>query len=298
MLSVKLENDLASILEMLTGRKDLSVLSARSERVLVQADDLVLKVHAPGMKQEALNNRLQVIVHEPLSSIFLKPIRPTAISVREERLVTVWPKGRALQGEDDLIPWSEGARLLAWLHSIPVHASQFSFELPRSRARGRVEEAITKLFEVPLMCRDKDWETIRSASETIDLAESNKLCWTHGDWHLGQLVNFESEWRFIDMEDMGLGEAVWDLARPAAFYAAGLLAPGDWECFIETYRELGGAALADKGDVWTFLESPARAMIVQSAAHAFIKSRAEDRAMFEDESLLLESCRRIARLCA
>jgi hypothetical protein len=40
-------------------------------------------------------------------------------------------------------------------------------------------------------------------------------------WRLGALV-------LIDVDDLGVGDPAADLARPAGFWAAGLLPDGDW----------------------------------------------------------------------
>ncbi|NEE41548.1 phosphotransferase, partial [Streptomyces sp. SID7982] len=56
--------------------------------------------------------------------------------------------------------------------------------------------------------------------------KGGSLC--HGDLHLGQLVRHpapDGPWLLIDMDDAGVGDPAWDLGRPAAWYAAGLLAP-------------------------------------------------------------------------
>lgn len=67
------------------------------------------------------------------------------------------------------------------------------------------------------------------------------LC--HGDLHLGQLVRGpgpDGGWRLIDVDDLGIGTPAWDLARPAAWYAAGLLDTSAWVTFLDSYRAAGG----------------------------------------------------------
>jgi predicted trehalose synthase len=41
----------------------------------------------------------------------------------------------------------------------------------------------------------------------------------HGDWHLGQLGRRGEHWVLIDVDDLGVGDPAWDLARPAGFWA-------------------------------------------------------------------------------
>ncbi|MCZ0979010.1 phosphotransferase [Streptomyces diastatochromogenes] len=102
------------------------------------------------------------------------------------------------------------------------------------------------------------------------------LC--HGDFHLGQLVRAprsgaHAPWRLIDIDDLGLGDPAWDLARPAAWFAAGLLPSGIWSRFLGAYQEAGGPAVG--ADPWERLDVPARALTVQTAALALAKSTAE-----------------------
>ncbi|MEU8892079.1 aminoglycoside phosphotransferase family protein [Streptomyces sp. NPDC048442] len=123
------------------------------------------------------------------------------------------------------------------------------------------------------------------------------LC--HGDLHLGQLVRHpapDGPWHLIDIDDLGLGDPTWDLARPAAWYAAGLLPPDVWQSFLAAYREADGPAVPPYGDPWPQLDVAARALTVQTAALALAKSAAEQRPLDEVEQLMLDSCARIAAL--
>ncbi|MFD7119345.1 phosphotransferase family protein [Streptomyces sp. NPDC059922] len=123
------------------------------------------------------------------------------------------------------------------------------------------------------------------------------LC--HGDLHLGQLVRHpapDGPWLLIDIDDLGLGDPAWDLARPAAWYAAGLLPPEAWLRFLGAYRSAHGPAVpaAPDADPWPRLDVAARALTVQTAALAIAKSAAEGRDPDDVELLMIDACARIA----
>lgn len=298
-LSTDLHQGLLALTDEECGPSAIQALSLRSERLLLRAGDFVLKVHSDDTCPQTLSQRLQLIGQATWSEIFLQPSVKTIRTLNGGRVVTVWPLGRALHLGDEDLPWVESARLLAALHRLPLHEGSRTSAAPRSRALLRWHKAVDELKGVDSGARDQDWLVIHEAAATLDLkvSEERALQWVHGDWHLGQLVDIGSEespaWRLIDIEDMGVGEAIWDLARPAAFYAAGLLPREDWESFLEAYRIAEGPALPRTGDVWCELEKPARALIVQSAATSWHKARREARELYPDERVLVETCLRI-----
>jgi aminoglycoside phosphotransferase (APT) family kinase protein len=126
-------------------------------------------------------------------------------------------------------------------------------------------------------------------------ATGSRAGMTHGDWHLGQMVRRAGRWILIDVDDLGVGDPAWDLARPAAWFAAGLLEPEVWGRFITAYHDAGGRAVS-RDDPWRELDAPARALTVQLAALAVVRARDEDRPLGEAEEALVSSCARISRL--
>ncbi|WPR50354.1 phosphotransferase [Streptomyces sp. S399] len=121
----------------------------------------------------------------------------------------------------------------------------------------------------------------------------------HGDLHLGQLVRDPQPgrgWVLIDVDDMGLGDPLWDLARPAAWFACGLMAPEEWVRFLTAYREAGGTAAGPPGEEWRELDGPARALTAQIAAQALVKAEQAGRPLDEDESAFVDACARMAPL--
>lgn len=129
--------------------------------------------------------------------------------------------------------------------------------------------------------------------------DTTTLC--HGDLHLGQLVRHpapDGPWLLIDVDDLGVGVPGWDLARPAAWYACGLLPPDEWTCFLTAYRGAGGPAVPADGDPWLALDVPARALTVQTAALAIVKAVAADRPLDEVELAVVDACDRMGSVPA
>ncbi|GAA2855308.1 aminoglycoside phosphotransferase family protein [Streptosporangium fragile] len=268
-----------------------TVLPTRPDVVILRAGPVVVKAHSPGAEPEALAERVRATAHPSLRGIMLQPVTEEVMTVAD-RLVTVWPAGTPVDHADpDAAPWEESARLLARLHAVPAG------DLPPLRAAGgpaRVASTVARL--------DGDsaaGSAVRRAFATLPepgpTGGDAPGTLAHGDWHMGQLVRAPEEWILIDVDDLGLGDPAWDLARPAAWFAAGLLEPAVWHRFLAAYRAAGGIAVPPSGDPWGRLEIPAQAMTVQLTAAAVATAEREGRPLDEVEQILVEACLRIVQ---
>ncbi|WP_405800668.1 phosphotransferase family protein [Streptomyces sp. NBC_01506] len=280
---------------------DETVLADRSDGVVVRHGAAVAKAHAPGTDPAAHRARLCVAAHPLLAGILLPPLT-AATQHLAGRPVTAWPYGTPVDPDrPDDAPWEAAATLLARLHAVtpavlaplsvppmrgPLKAAQ---ALSRMRAAGRHPAAADV---------ERAWAGLPAwARDEAPAPAGGSLC--HGDLHLGQLVRHpvaDGPWLLIDVDDLGLGDAAWDLARPAAWYAAGLLSPGEWLRFLGAYRAAGGPAVPPDGDPWPRLDAAARALTVQTAALAVAKSAEQGRELDEVEETMIETCARIATL--
>jgi aminoglycoside phosphotransferase (APT) family kinase protein len=312
------------------------VLADRPDGTVVGLGSVVAKAHPPDTEAGELGARLRAAAHPLLRHILLPPLPddpsaepPASVAARRlpgGRLATVWPRGSALDPDDEgAVPWEEAGTLLARLHAVPPAALSrlppMRGPLKAARAMARMRAALAEQS----VGEPRGLEaTLRSAARAVERAWSALPAWCraespppphhayglcHGDFHLGQLIRLAGPagprgqdsqtsrpatsggWRLIDVDDLGVGDPAWDLARPAAWFAAGLLPAQVWERFLHAYTSAGGW---NDGDPWPWLDSPARALTAQSAALGIAKAYAANRPLDEAQQACVESCSRMA----
>ncbi|WP_326612920.1 aminoglycoside phosphotransferase family protein [Streptomyces scopuliridis] len=292
-----------------------TVLADRPDGTVVRHGEVVAKAHADGTDPAGHRVRLAVAAHPLLAGVLLPPLPAAAEEVRG-RPVTAWPYGTPVDPNDpDAAPWEQAGTLLARLHALPLAALSEAVaveravagpgpRLPDMRGPAKAARAVARMraagphpAAVPV---ERAWQRLPAwARGEARAPEPYALC--HGDLHLGQLVRHpapDGPWLLIDIDDLGLGDPAWDLGRPAAWYAAGLLPPETWLRFLGAYRSAHGPAVpaAPDADPWPRLDVPARALTVQTAALALAKSTAEGRDPDDVELLMIDACARIADL--
>ncbi|MFC7587200.1 phosphotransferase family protein [Nonomuraea antimicrobica] len=318
-----LEEELAGIAAAHGGAGTPVVHPTRTDVVVLRVGEVVVKAHSARDDPEGLRQRLRAAASASVSGVMLAPLNPDVLSAAG-RAVTVWPAGRPISHDDDpgSAPWEEGARLLARLHAVPLTVlpglppaggpARAARAVSRMPGDGPVERLIRRAFEELPESPPLPWPQPGSRPGPQPGSQpgsrpGRRSGWppgpppgslpgllTHGDWHLGQLVH-RDRWLLIDVDDLGVGDPAWDLARPAAWYAAGLLEPAVWERFLGAYLASGGPALGPGDDPWARLDVPARALTVQLAAVAVVNAGREERELDEVEHSLVESCNRIVR---
>lgn len=263
-------DDLIAAMASLTGSSaDPEVLGGdRGDVVVVRVGDMVAKAHPADVDVDALRQRVEIAAAHP--ELLLPPLKP--LQFVDDRPVTIWPYGTPVSQDDaDSAPWEESAQLLAKLHALPAQG-------PTAGAPERIVRAIRAL---PPHLPHAD--VVLRAFEVLPPLDLPGRALIHGDWHLGQLVH-RGAWRLIDVDDLGVGDPVWDLARPAALFAAGVLPPDLWARFLGAYRETGGVAVTTSE--WDSLNIPAQAYVVQMAARALVSG-------LQAVEPLVDACRRI-----
>ncbi|MFG2880933.1 aminoglycoside phosphotransferase family protein [Streptomyces sp. NPDC048297] len=272
-----------------------SALAERADATVVRHADTVGKAHAPDTDPAEL--ALRVAMAERLPDVLLAPLARTPAALYD-RLVTFWPYGTPVDRDrPDAAPWEAAATLLARLHRTPPSAGLPAMRGPvkAARAVARLRAALRTASHAGAPAVLRAWAALPAwARAEAPMPGTAALC--HGDLHLGQLVRYpaaDGPWRLIDVDDLGVGTPAWDLARPAAWYACGLLPPDEWSRFLASYRAAGGPAVPPGGDPWPALDVPARALTVQTAALAVTKALAANRPLDEVEQAVVDACARM-----
>ncbi|MFF4455292.1 phosphotransferase [Streptomyces goshikiensis] len=280
------------------------LLADRDDGTVVRCGSSVAKAHAEDTDRDGLAVRMRIASARALSQVLLQPLRAEVGHV-QGRPVSLWPYGAPVdphRPED--APWEPTARLLAALHQVPLR--RLPGPVPPMRGPAKVARSLRRLAAAPDAGTRAEAGAVRAAARTLPAWARGEapapaggvLC--HGDLHLGQLVRFpvpEGSWRLIDVDDLGVGTPAWDLARPAAWYAAGLVDAETWLRFLDAYRDAGGPGAGPPGcDPWPELDLAARALTVQTAALALAKAAGEERGLEDVESLMVDACVRIAAL--
>jgi aminoglycoside phosphotransferase (APT) family kinase protein len=249
-------------------------VQTRSGAEIVVDGDVVYKLHRPGTDPRALGARLRMAT--PSGSL-LSPLdtKPEPVGLRWR---TRWPRMETVVPQPACAPWAEAGRLLAQLHD-----ESTTLRVPPHGWPHRLRR----------MLRATNDATVRRAAAELPPevwragSPGRPTTLVHGDWHLGQIGRRAGHWVLIDVDDLGVGDPAWDLARPAGFWAAGLIPDDAWRRFIDAYRDAGGAAVA-AGDPWPVLEPFARAAVIHAAA-AGLAHGDDD----ETQSALLAACGRM-----
>ncbi len=245
-------------------------MQTRSGAEIIVDGDVVGKLHRTGTDPKALRTRLRIAAE---SGSLLSPLDTVPQRVGQ-RWRSSWPKVEVVVPEPDHVPWSDAGRLLARLHREPKQPRTPAHGWPQ-RLRRAVDAARRNdvVRHAATQLPDEAW---RAGSP------GRPSTLVHGDWHLGQLGRRSAAepWLLIDVDDLGVGDPAWDLARPAGFWAVGLIPDDDWALFLQAYRDEGGPALPP-GDPWPVLDPFARAAVVQAAAH------------HPDDELLVAACARM-----
>ncbi|MEV5546977.1 aminoglycoside phosphotransferase family protein [Streptomyces sp. NPDC052309] len=271
-----------------------ATLADRPDATVVRHAGTVAKAHASDTDRAELALRVTAAAHLP--GILVPPLGTTPVDLHG-RCVTYWPYGTPVDPDDpDAAPWEAAAGLLARLHRAPAPVT-----LPPMRGPAKAARAIAGLRAgaadhpgtAPVL---RAWAALPAwARGEAAMPDTTTLC--HGDLHLGQLVRHpapDGPWLLIDVDDLGSGVPAWDLARPAAWYACGLLPPDEWTRFLSAYRAAGGPAVPPDGEPWPALDVPARALTAQTAARAVTKAVAAGRSLDEVELSLVDACARMA----
>lgn len=238
---------------------------------------LVLKIHPRWVPPDDLGRRLAAA--SALGDLVVVPASAEVLLAPADLTASIWPTVPMLTPDDvDDAMWHDLAVLLARLHRAPPP------DLPPARPLERLHRAVAPVEGMSTA----DAVLVRRLAADLSEADASLRTVVHGDVHLGQVALVEGSMRLLDLDDLGLGDPVVDLARFAGFWAAGLMPDDHWSAFLDAYHSADGPALPTTGDPWPRLDRPARAAVVTAAANALTGARPYD---LDERDALLAACR-------
>ena len=273
----------------------MAVVHTRSGAQIVVDGDVVVKTHRAGTDVVALRHRLRIAARlgrQP-DGVLVPPVSTETESAAAGSLLwtTRWPRVDVVDPDSAVVPWSESGQLLARLHRVAVQPEDHVLQ---PGAPARLRRALAAMSASSTAQAATIQRAVSALPEWVWLpaGPGRPRVLVHGDWHLGQLgrIPGERRWRLLDIDDLGVGDPAWDLARPAGFWAAGILPDADWQAFLGGYREAAGPALPPApADPWPALDAVARVAVVQAAAMGVVTS-AED---LQAQEALVAACSRM-----
>jgi hypothetical protein len=193
---------------------------------------VAVKIHSEDIDPAILYERLEAIETPELDPFWLHPLTRGLYPAPEGGVGTMWPRATLVSSIEEP-PWADAGRLLARLHTAPPPAT-----IGSHGGVLRFRQAVRTALGL------NGYEWLAEVGDALEdhILPAEKPTLVHGSWHLGHLGHplLSKRWRLLDPDTLGLGNPAWDLAMPAGYRAAGLLADEDWQTFLDAYHDQGG----------------------------------------------------------